>query len=305
MLQSRTTMPALQVISSRPLAGKSAIAAGLARAFANDTVSVRLLRAGNDEAASQDAIVFADLLFASSPARPLAATDPFDQPNVTSVVEAPAAQTLARLPGVLVVRGAPEASDVDLARALGDRLLGTIATRVPLGEVGAVARELTDSGLRPLAVLPEDRVLAAPSVDEIRSALDAGLVYDGENATEIVEEIVIGPVYADPARPHFQRYASKAILAPFNKTDLLLAAIETQAACLVITGGHDPSPYVADRAQGEETTVLLAPKETPETVASLAYVWLTSRFRGQRKADAIYALMEPRLDFAALRRKLP
>ncbi len=116
--------------------------------------------------------------------------------------------------------------------------------------------------------------------------------------------MLIGPVYADPARPLFRRYAHKAILAPFNKTDLHLSAIETEAACLVITGGKDPSPYIIDRAHHGNTTLLLSAKDTPATVASLSKVWSTSRFRGEAKANAAFTLLEPRLDFAGVLKKL-
>jgi hypothetical protein len=46
------------------------------------------------------------------------------------------------------------------------------------------------------------------------------------------------------------------------------------------------------------------PHETPETLSELSDVWLTSRFRGDAKADAIHALLESRLDIPALFRKL-
>ena len=299
-------MPVLQIVSSRPLAGKSAIVAGLAQGLARAGFSVRLLRSGAGEAAAEDALAFAGLLFASSPGVPVEAGQaPAAADDEAVLMEAEAGTpSNESLPAILVVRGAPSKEDSALAASLGDRLAGTIATRVPSASVENVARDLTNNGLRPLALLPEDRTLAAPSVDEIRAALGAQVLYDGENGRDTVEDIIIAPVYADPARPHFRRFASKAILAPFNKTDLLLVAIETQAACLVITGGAQPSPYVADRAQGEETTVMLAPGETPETVTSLANVWFTSRFRGARKADAAYALLETRVDFTGLAKKL-
>jgi BioD-like phosphotransacetylase family protein len=172
------------------------------------------------------------------------------------------------------------------------------------GQTEAVAREMTNAGLRPLALLPEDRMLAAPSINELREALSAKVLFAGENDDDTVEDVLVGPVYADPARPHFRRFASKAILAPFNKTDLHIAAIETEAACLVITGGREPSPYVVDRAQHGNTTVLLAPHETPETIASLSEVWLTSRFRGERKAAAVAEHLRGRVDFPALARKI-
>jgi len=297
-------MPAVQIVSSKPLAGKSTLAAGIARGFAEDGARVRLERVGAGEAAAQDAKTFATLRFASSGGR--ASTQaPRAADGETLIVELDAgAEALAVTPALIAVHRTPDEADVALAKSLGNRLVGSIAVAVDPAAVEAVARELTDGGLRPLAILPEDLTLAAPSVGEIGAALNAKVLYDGDNAGEVVQDIVIAPVYADPARPHFHRFDSKAILAPFNKTDLHLAALEAGAACLVITGGRDPSPYVIDRAQHEPTTILLSSRDTPGTVNALADVWTASRFRGERKAEAAYACLKSRLDFASLARKL-
>ena len=305
---SPVSMATLQLLASRPLSGKTTVAVALGRGFAAAGVRVRLVRPGKGVAAIEDAATFAEYPDASGrstgqpvPADKLPAAA---RGEVVIVEQDTGAEPLAGAPAIVVVRGAPTEADGALAASLGDRLLGTIATVVAPGAVDAVARALTDGGLRPLALIPEDRVLAAPGVAEIRDALGARVLFEGDNEREVVEDVLIAPVYADPARPHFRRFESKAVLAPFNKTDLHLAAIETQAACLVITGGRDPSPYVLDRAQHGTTTVLLAEKETPETLASLSEVWLTSRFRGERKAAAAYAALQGRLDFAALAKKI-
>jgi BioD-like phosphotransacetylase family protein len=225
--------------------------------------------------------------------------------NDTSIIELDAGATpLTGVPAVVVVRASVTDEDKALATSLGDRLIGSVATHVLPGQTESVARDLTNGGLRPLALLEEDRRLSAPSVSEIRAVLGARTLYAGENEREVVEDVLIAPVYADPAQPHFRRFASKAVLAPFNKTDLHLAAIETQAACLVITGGRDPSPYVIDRAQGEPITLLLAPEETPETVNALGEAWTSSRFRGSRKAEAVAAALSGRVDYASLAKKL-
>jgi hypothetical protein len=298
-------MSLLQILASQPLAGKTTAAAAVGRGLTVAGARVRLVRAGSGEAASEDALTFAEMLFASSPGQPVEARGIVAAPGETIVLETDAgAPALADAMGILVVKKTMSDADRSLGRDLGDRLLGSIATDVAPAAVESVARDLTNAGLRPLALLPEDRVLAAPSVGEIKDALGARVLYPGENERETVEDVLIAPVYADPARPHFRRFQSKAVLAPFNKTDLHLIAIETQAACLVITGGRDPSPYVVDRAQGENTTVLLAPHATAQTLNALSDVWLTSRFRGERKADAAFAHLQGRLDFAALLRKI-
>jgi hypothetical protein len=297
-------MPALQVVSTQPFAGKTTVAVAVARGLANGGAGIRFVRAGSGDAAIADALTFAAYLWASSTGQPVAKI-PVAARGETLVVELDAGATPdAKLASLIAVRGAPTDADKALAAALGDRLVGTIATSVNPAAIEDVARELTNGNLRPLALLPADRVLTSPSVAEIGACLGARVLYAGDNEYEVVEDVLIGPVYADPARPHFQRFASKAILAPFNKTDLHLAAIETNAACLVITGGHEPSPYVLDRVQGEATTILLSDKDTPATVASLADVWSHSRFRGDRKADVAFAYLEGRVDFAGLARKL-
>jgi len=297
-------MPALQVVSSQPLAGKTTVAVAIARGLAANGAKIKLARHGKGDAADEDSLTFAAYLFASAADKPVTRL-PSAARGETLIVEMDGAEAPdAKLHALIAVRGEPTDADKSLAASLGDRLIGSIATCVNPGAIEDVARAMTNGDLRPLALLPEDRVLAAPSVGEIGATLGARVLHAGENQREVVEDILIGPVYADPARPLFRRFASKAILAPFNKTDLHLAAIETSAACLVITGGHDPSPYVLDRARGEATTILLSDLDTPGTVASLADVWSQTRFRGDRKADAAYAYLEGRLDFASLARKI-
>ena len=297
-------MSALQIVSSQPFAGRTTVTVAVARGLAAGGAKVRLARHGKGEAADDDALTFTTFLFASAAEKPVTRM-PAAARGETLIVEIDGGEAPdAKLPALIAVRHEPADADKALAAALGDRLVGSIATCVNPSAIEDVARAMTNGGLRPLALLPEDRVLAAPCVAELGATLGARILYAGENEHEVVEDVLIGPVYADPARPHFRRFASKAILAPFNKTDLHLAAIETSAACLIVTGGHEPSPYVIDRAQGEATTILLSEQDTPGTVASLADAWSHTRFRGDRKAEAAYAHLEGRVDFASLVRKL-
>jgi hypothetical protein len=285
-------------------AGKSTVAVALAQGFAREGRRVRLERVGSGPAASADAATFAEYLFASASGQPVAQPSDSAAGEVVVVELDAGAAPVGGLPAVIAVHGAPSEADKALATTLGDRLLGTIAVAIDPAAVEAVARDLTNGGLRPLALLPEDITLAAPSVAEIGEALGARVLHAAENENEVVEDVLIGPVYADPARPLFRRFAHKAILAPFNKTDLHLAAIETEAACLVITGGQDPSPYVIDRAHHGNTTLLLSPNDTPGSVASLGGVWSRNRFRGEAKASVALSALSAHLDIAGLLKKL-
>lgn len=297
-------MPTLQIVSGQPGSGKSTIAVALAQGFAREGRRVRLERLGAGPEAAADAETFSQLLIAASSGAPVAQA-PQPAGDEVVIVEVDAGMTPATgAPTVIAVHQLPSDGDKALVSGLGDRLLGTIAVAVDPQEIEAVARDLTNAGLRPLALVPEDPSLAAPSVSEIGRELGATVLFAADNEDAVVEDVLIAPVYSDPARPHFHRYDHKAILAPFNKTDLHLAAIEADAACLVITGGKDPSPYIIDRAHHGNTTLLVSAKDTPGTVASLGNVWSRSRFRGESKAEAAFTALQSRLDFAALLKKL-
>jgi hypothetical protein len=297
-------MPTLQIVSAQPVAGKSTVTVALAQGFVQAGRSVRLERIGTGPASTADAATFATYLFATASGTALTHSPTPVGDQVVIVELDSGANPLAAVPALIAVKGVQTAADTALAALLGDRLIGTIAVAVDPEAIEAVARDLTNGGLRPLALVPEDLALSAPSVAEISDVLGAKVLFAAENEDDVVDDVLIGPVYADPARPHFRRYAHKAILAPFNKTDLHLAAIETEAACLVITGGKDPSPYIVDRARHGNTKLLISPKDTPVTVASLGQVWSTSRFRGEGKAAAAFASLQTRVDFAGLLKKL-
>ncbi len=298
-------MPILQIVSSSPRAGKSTIAAALARGLASRGQSVQLLRVGASPGAAADAAAFAGLAYAAAPAAPVARDKVPMGGAALSIIELSAGEAPLDAPAIVVVRGYPGDADAALAKALGPKLVGSVSTIVTAGEIELVARDLTNAGLRPLAVLPEDARLAAPAVADIRAALAADVLHEGENLHASIENVLVAPVFTDGAKTHFSRFAgSKAVLAPSYKTDLLLAAVEGGAACVVVTGGHQPSHYIIDRVRDEACTVLLAQHQTPAAVVALGPVWTASAFSGEAKADAAYELLDARLDWASLSKKL-
>jgi len=298
-------MPALNVVATRPRSGKTAVAVCLGRGLADSGHQVQLLRTGASATAAADASALAAYAFAASPGVPVSAPAPGSASDSTVIVEWDAGEVPLEGKVLLVVRAMPSDADKALAASLGERLIGTIATQVAPGQIENIARELTNAGLRPVALLPEDPALASPGVAEIQAALGAEMLSEGDDPDASVEDVVIAPVYTDPARPHFGRYGRMAILTPSYKTDLQLVALEAGAVCLIITGGRAPSPYVLDRVQHEPATILLAPQPTTlAAVLALSDVWTNSRFRGEEKAVAVQRLLAGRLDFAAFARKL-
>jgi hypothetical protein len=307
-------MITLLFLSPAPKAGKTALAAALALHLAYQGRRVLALRLGDraHAAAAHDARLFAGLPFARgrggaplTPEEALRLASDGERPVEVLFLEAdpgPTAQAAAEQADarvVLVLRGVPGAQ-VEVARAaaetLGDQLRAVVATAVPERQVGVAQEALAETGLPVLAVLPEDRTLYAPTVADLIEALEAEVILGEPDLEQAIEHILVNPISADPGQPYYARRRNKAVITRSDKTDLQLAALQTQTDLLILTGGVPPSPYTIDRAAGEEVPLLLTRLGTREAVSRLEDVYARSRFAGEAKLERMRALLLAKAD---------
>jgi BioD-like phosphotransacetylase family protein len=276
-------MSVLLVASSEPRAGRSLIAAAIAYRLGREGKQVTLARIAGDDSDAPDAAAFAALEGIVTPGAP---------------VEAAAAKAL---PGDLVLE-APSGSIRQLAEALGAKVVAvgtatsaaldvtaaaSVITRVRAADVAEIARR---TGVT--AVLAEDALLAAPSVADIAAALHARQLAGDLRSS--VDCVMIGTVASDAATPYFRNRPRTCVVTRYDKTDIQLAALQTDMACLVITGGGEPSPYLLDRVRGsrDDVAVLLAEGSTVETMRAIEPLYGASRFEGHGKLDRAVALLD-------------
>ncbi len=278
-------MAVIVVAATAEGVGASAVAVGLAHRAAYAGHHVRIERLEGDARAAADARAFGLLDFALASGAPIA-EDEVPRDEGVTIVEAAAGRDLAAL-----------------ASRLGARLV--LVTRAGL-EGGAVppAATLIVNHARSGGTLrlPEDRLLAAPTVGALIEASRARVLARSERGDlDICEHIVISPIASDPNDAHFARYARKAVVARSEKVDSALAALKTDTRCLILSGGTDPSPYVVDRvASDRRVTLLLAPEGTIETVRDIEGTFGRSPFAGAEKAERAGELLRAALDDAAL-----
>jgi NAD(P)-dependent dehydrogenase (short-subunit alcohol dehydrogenase family) len=279
-------LPIVAVTSSESGEGKTGIAAAIARHFAYQGRSVRLLRLSPEASnAGADAAYFATLPFVpGSPAVPVAATDVKDpEAEALLVVECmpEEAASIAGARFVLVCRGA-----VPQAMPSGLRPAVLVVTDVPAGAAPKAAESL------PLVVVREDRTLAGFSVEEARQLLNAEVLVAGEPARATCDHLVIAPIASDAGQPYFRRFATKAVVVRFDKTDQHLAAMKGDPECLILTGGRMPSGYLFDAASAQGVPVLLSRNDTENTVIALEGVFDRTRFQGERKLERMCQMLE-------------
>ena len=277
-------MPVI-VVAGEPGAGATTVVVGLAYRVAYTGCEVRLARIAGDERAVPDAAAFGALEFAE---------------RVDGPVDGSAGAD------VVVIAEAPAGADGNaLAAQLGARLV-TVARAAGgdagLGEANGALQITTHARNAGPLCLPEDRVLAAPTVGCLAQASSGRvLVRSIEGDAAICEHIVVGAITSDAADAYFARYPRSAVVTRAEKVDVALAAMGTEPICLILSGGADPSPYLLDRvAASRGTTLLLAPGGTVETVRDIEGSFGGSSFGHEAKVERVGALMAAALDDATL-----
>lgn len=242
---------ALIIASAEPLAGKTTIAAGLARKFPDATIT------------EIDA----------------AGTPPPGDAKVI-VVETPEAEGVA-----------------DYCKSIGSNLAGVILNRVPLKRAAKARATAESLGLKVLAVIPEDKLLASPTLRDIISALEAEVSFLNGSESRVIERPVIASISADPGQGYFVHVNPSAVIVRSDKPDLQLSALNAGATCLIITGAYPILSYVLDRAEADEIPMLRTQQDTVQTVETIEGLFAAAPFSGgeaklQRIAELLTDLDE-------------
>ena len=271
-------MPTLLVAAPTPLSGKTTVAVACARALAKNGTNVLLERVGDDANADSDRRVFSSLGSSSGDAK---------------IIEVPAGDPLAALrehegARVLIVATPETAAEASaIAKAVGEALAGMVLNRARPSGGGAGADY---EGVAPLAVIREDRQLAAPSLDAVAQALKAEAVNVAEDAPRSLGRVVIASIAADPGQAYFDRTRAESVIVRSDKPDLQLAAINAGAQCLIVTGDLPVLSYVRERVAEDETPFLRTELDTKGAVEAVEALYGGTAFTAD--ADKLSRLDE-------------
>jgi len=268
-------MPPLLLVSPEPCAGKTAIAAGLARKLREAGKSFSLTRLDGGASAGADAQLFATF--------PGVLTQGAD----VALIEAAAgdfAAALAQAPDARVIAVAAGAADAGAVRQFcapaAERLAGVILNRVPARRLEAARAAYAAAGQPLLALVPEDRVLAAPALGAVAAALSAEASFLAGNELTPLDRPLIASISADPGQGYFDRYGATAVIVRSDKPDLQLAALNAGTRCLIVTGGLPILSYVLDRAGEDSIPLLRTDLDTIRTVEAIEALFATVPFAG-------------------------
>jgi BioD-like phosphotransacetylase family protein len=168
---------------------------------------------------------------------------------------------------VLISPGTPEAIDMiavyqRLMEANGQKLKGVILN---MCNDPGVERLVKNGGVNVLGTIPAMEELNYPRVKEIVEGLNAEVLAGVEGLSRSVEKIMVGGMTAESAMKEMRRLHRKAMITGGDRSDMLLAALNTDTSCLILTGGLYPDNHVLAKAEEMRVPVLLVGHGTQVT----------------------------------------
>ncbi|MGW4096249.1 phosphate acetyltransferase [Mycobacterium sp. NPDC004974] len=178
-----------------------------------------------------------------------------------------------------------------------------VANRCDPAQLTAVAEALKPLG-PPAYVLPEEPLLVAPSVAELKVAVD-GTMIAGD--PELLSREAMGVMVAGMTAEHCLERLTEgvAVVTPGDRSDVVLAVVSAHAAegfpslsCIILNGGLDLHPAVASLVDGLglRLPIVATKYGTFETASRVAGARGRVTAKSQRKIDTALALMDKHVD---------
>jgi hypothetical protein len=202
-------------------------------------------------------------------------------PHVMSALGMDAVTLAARLetPALLVIKVESDYSLDDVIlfgqhlKSRGVELLGTILNNVPRQLIdkceGMYRPILEGRGFPVLGVIPKRLEVTAPTVREFRDVLEGEVLTGEKHMDRLVEDVQIGAMTLESAIRYMRRATNKAVITGGDRSDICLAALETNTSVLILTGGLYPNVRVIARAEEKNVPVILVRYDTYSTVQRL------------------------------------
>ncbi len=295
-------MPSIIISSISESAGKSALAAA--------TIS-RLRHDGVDVVSSVDT----GELFSEDGGVELVASDDIDASSGSvSIIEGSTGEPEADVAmaekldaNIVLVAGLDE--DVGAtAPGYGPRLSGIVLNKVPrYREVHAerILASLSSDGFRCFGWIPEDRRLAANTVESVIAHLEGRLAFDINTTTELVDNVLIGGLVLDWGPFYFRSQDNTCVVVRGGRPDVQIAALQSETTrAMVLTGGDKPIDYVFYEARTKRIPLIVVDEDTQSTMAALDALTpagFTHPDKLSRMSELIaeQAIIEPILDLVA------
>ncbi|OLS25894.1 MAG: hypothetical protein HeimC3_11680 [Candidatus Heimdallarchaeota archaeon LC_3] len=157
-------------------------------------------------------------------------------------------------------------------------IINKIPLDFPSSQMDLIEKQLDKHKISLIGNIPESKVLAHPTVNDIFNRIQGEAIIPPikENRSKIVQEFLIGAMEVQSALPFLRKIGSKAVVTGGDRSDLILAAMETNTVMLILTGTKYPESKVLLKARRNKIPILLVPYDTHTVIRQIdSITWLT------------------------------
>jgi len=163
--------------------------------------------------------------------------------------------------------------DILLQKELFTRY-GTSRIGVVLNLVPPMLKKVVNENIRPFleeqgmvfcGVLYNNRELFSPTVGEIMRGLKGEMVIGMDKMDLLIDKFIVGSMAPENALKWFRESKDKAVITSGDRTDICLAALETDTNLLILTGGVGPDIATLTRARELGVPIMMTAMDTYAT----------------------------------------
>jgi BioD-like phosphotransacetylase family protein len=151
---------------------------------------------------------------------------------------------------------------------------------------------LKERGIDILGTIPENSVLGALTIKEIYEEIGGQILAGKDGMNKTVQSFLIGAMTIEGAMKYFRRAKDKLIVTGGDRTDMILAALETNASALILTGNLYPSVKILPRADKLDIPVILVPYDTFTTLQLIQKIIGRIKPRDEKRITIAKKLLE-------------
>lgn len=225
------------------------------------------------------------------------------EPNESSTVLA--GRLRARVLGVVPYhRTVDSTSAATWSDYFANSLAGVIVNRRTVyGEHDATTRltpAFENAGVRIFGTLTEERLLLAPTVQQVSDLL-GGTFYAGASGSQgLIEHFLIGGLITEWGGNYFGRLSNQAALIRGGRIDIQMAALNTPLNGLFLTECQTPTQYVHQRATDLDVPLIVVGHDTHSATALLEKIANIVSIDHPAKIDLLTGMVRDAIDVAAV-----
>lgn len=196
--------------------------------------------------------------------------------------------------------------DKKYAQDLGANVTGLIVNSAPPFALETLQGRFTELlkayTIKVWGIIPKQaKSQLAPTAGEIAKWLNGEVLVEA-GLDRQVTDLSVGAMTPEQALRYFRRRTNKAVVTGGDRSDICLAALETDTSCLILTGNIYPSVLVLSKAEDSQVPIILVTHDTLTTVRMYedAVTKKTLHPRSAEQANQLTSYLNNYVDFEGL-----